>query len=332
MMVDPLEEVLALAEVRAERAATLTGHGDWALRFPAPAGAKFNSVLAGSCTIHTEGVEPITLRAGDSFLLTRPQEFVLSTSPHTHPQPASPLFRTADSTSAEVGPTEQPVTARLVGGSFTFGRRARELLLDTLPPLIHLPAHADGAAMVPHILSRIDHEARTGRLGANVVAEHLAVVLLIDVVRYHLAHHPDGAGWLHGLSDPVVSTALQTIHADPARRWTVQLLADAAHVSRSTLAARFKTTVGQGPLEYLTRWRLELGAHRLTATDQTIATVADAVGYGSEAAFALAFKRELGTPPGSYRKQTRKQDSPLPQSCHPRVSGTFQALQEGKGS
>ncbi len=285
------------------------------MRFPAPAGAKFNSVIVGSCTIETEGLEhPLTLRAGDSFLLTRPQEFVLSTSPRTSVQSASPFFRATGGTSAEVGPVEQPVTARLVGGSFTFGRRARELLLDALPPLIHLPAHADGAAMVPHLLSRIDHEAHKGRIGANVVTEHLAVVLLIDVVRYHLAHHPDGTSWLQGLGDPVVSAALHAIHADPARRWTVRLIADATHVSRSTLAARFKAAVGQGPLEYLTRWRLELGAHRLAATDQTIATIADAVGYGSEAAFALAFKRELGTPPGSYRKEARKHDNETPES------------------
>lgn len=310
LLVDPLEDVLALVGVRAERAATLTGHGDWALRLPAPAGAKFNSVLAGSCTIDTEGLEhPLTLRAGDSFLLTRPQEFVLSTSPRTSVQPAAPFFRATGGTSAEVGPFEYPVTARLVGGSFTFGRRARELLLDALPPLIHLPAHADGAAMVPHLLNRIDHEIRSGRLGANVVTEHLAVVLLIDVVRYHFAHHPDGEGWLQGLSDPVVSAAMHAIHTDPARRWTVGLLAGTAHVSRSTLAARFKSAVGQGPLEYLTRWRLELGAHRLTASEQTIATIADAVGYGSEAAFALAFKRELGTPPGRYRREARRHDT-----------------------
>ncbi len=285
------------------------------MRLPAPDGAKFNSVLTGSCIVDTAGLaHPVALRAGDSFLLTRPQEFVLATSMNVDVQPASPLFRATGGSSAEAGPLDEPVTARLVGGSFAFGRRARELLLDALPPLIHLPAHADGAAMLPHLLTRIDREARTGGLASGVVTEHLAVVLLVDVVRYHLTQQPDRTGWLQGLSDPVVSAALHAIHADPARRWTVQLLADVALVSRSTLAARFKAVVGQGPLEYLTRWRLELGAHRLTGTDQTIAAIADAVGYGSEAAFALAFKRELGAPPGSYRRESRKADSFTPPS------------------
>lgn len=303
--VDPLEDVLALTGARAEHTARLTGHGQWSLRFSAPAGAKFNSVLEGSATLATDALDhPLTLRAGDSFLLTRPQEFTLSSSPGLPPRSASPLFRAAQD-HAVTGAPDQPVTARLVGGSFTFDQRARTLLLDALPPVIQLPAHADGAVLAPHLLTRIDHETRTHHPGAQHVAEHLAVVLLIDMIRHHLARHPGGTGWLHGLGDPVVATALRAIHADPAHPWTVRLLADAAHVSRSAFAARFKKTVGQGPLEYLTRWRLELGAHRLTTTDQTIATIADAVGYGSEAAFSLAFRRELGTPPGGYRRQTR---------------------------
>lgn len=218
------------------------------------------------------------------------------------------LFQATSGRSAEVGPADQPVTAALIGGSFTFDRRARELLLDALPPIIHLHAHAESAAMVQHLLSRIDQEARHGRLGAGIVGQHLAVILLIDIIRHHLAQDPHGTGWLHGLSDPVVAVALQAIHAASAERWTVQLLADEAHVSRATLAARFKAVVGLGPLEYLTRWRIEIGAHRLVTTDQTIASIAESVGYGSEAAFALAFKRERGMTPGSYRRSARSSD------------------------
>ncbi|CAN7383403.1 AraC family transcriptional regulator [Microbacterium foliorum] len=311
MSIDALEDVLSLVEARGELSSTLTGHGDWAVRFPAPAGAKFNSVLTGSCTLDTDGLEyPLTLRVGDSILLTRPQEFVLATSSHAVEQPASPLFRTTRGRSAEVGPADQPVTAALIGCSFTFDRRARELLLDALPPVIHLPSHAEGAVMAQHLLTRIGQEASGERLGAGVIGAHLAVVLLIDLIRHHLAQNPADNGWLHGLTDPVTAAALRAIHADPAARWTVQLLADEAHVSRSTLAARFKTVVGLGPLEYLTRWRLEVGAHRLATTEQTIARIAEDVGYGSQTAFALAFKRRLGVPPGGYRRVATQGQQP----------------------
>ncbi len=302
-LIDPLEDVLALLKARGERTSTFTGRGAWAVRFPAPGGAKFNSVLEGSCTLDTEGLaQPLTLNTGDSFLLTRPQEFVLSTSGQVPEQQASALFRATAGCSAEVGASEQPVSAVLIGGSFRFDRNAQELLLDSLPPVIHLPAHAPGAAMSQYLLGRIGHESSDQRIGAGVVGAHLAVVLLIDIIRHYLAQDPQGTGWLNGLSDPVASDALRSIHSNPSARWTVQLLADKAHVSRSTLAARFKAVVGVGPLEYLTRWRVEIGAHRLTSTDETIATIAEEVGYGSEAAFALAFKRELGSPPGTYRR------------------------------
>ena len=118
----------------------------------------------------------------------------------------------------------------------------------------------------------------------------------------HLLRFSAGPGapsdWLAGLADPVVARAL---HADPARAWTVAGLAREAAVSRSTLAARFKQTVGQGPLDYLTRWRIELAAARIRRGDDTVAVIARDVGYGSESALSTAFKRVTGTSPRAYR-------------------------------
>ncbi|MEU7559153.1 AraC family transcriptional regulator [Streptomyces eurythermus] len=298
---DPLEDVLALVGTRATSASTLTGRGEWALRFPAPAGAKFNSVVQGTCTLTVAGHEPLPLRAGDSFLLTSPAPFALATSPAATVQPASPLFR-GEGRGAQAGPATAPVTTRLVGASFRFAHRARRLLLDPLPPVLLLPAHADGAAFVQQTLGRIERELDEERLGARQVAQQLALVMLVDLLRHHASTGQGPSGWLRGLDDPVTATALRAIHADPARRWSVRSLAETAHVSRSTLAARFKKSVGQGPVEYLTRWRLELAAHRLITTDQPIAAIAQSVGYGSETALGLAFKREFGTTPGAYRR------------------------------
>jgi len=300
---DPLDAVLGLTRARAETVATLRGRGDWAIRFPAPAGAKFNAVLAGSCTVDTAGLpEPVAVRAGDVFVLTRPQEFVLATSPAVAVGPASPHFLASGGRSAEVGPADAPVSAHLIGGSFTFDGRARRLLLDQLPPLVVLPAHAEGASFPPLLLTRIEHEMRRNTPGSTVVAEHLALVLLVEVLRHHALDASQAAGWLRGLDDQVIGVTLRAIHGDPARPWTVKTLAEAAHVSRSTLAARFKRLVGIGPLEYLMRWRLELAAHELVTTGATIATIATRIGYGSEAAFSLAFKRELGATPGAFRR------------------------------
>lgn len=298
--------MLELTQARGELTSTLTGHGDWAVRFPAPAGAKFNAVVSGSCVLDTAGLDrPIPLAAGDAFLLTREQEFVLATSLRSAEQPARVLFDRAAGRGATAGDPQAPVTAQLIGGSFTFDRRARELLLDALPPVVHVPADAEGAAGIRQLLERVAQEADRAAPGSGAVGAHLAIVLLIDIVRHHLAQRGGAAGWLRGLADPVAGPALRAIHAYPAARWTVQLLADEARVSRSTMAARFAAVVGTGPLTYLTRWRIELATHRLTTTDQTIALISQAVGYGSEAAFALAFKRERGLPPGAFRRSRR---------------------------
>ncbi|MET9110600.1 helix-turn-helix transcriptional regulator, partial [Streptomyces zhihengii] len=136
--------------------------------------------------------------------------------------------------------------------------------------------------------------------------EHLAVVMLVHVLRIHLARaSPAVPGWLAGLADPVVAAALAAVHGDPARAWTVADLARAGAVSRSTLASRFKQAVGQGPSEYLTSWRIELAAKRLLDDGETLSSVARAVGYGSESALSTAFKRVTGLSPREYRRRAR---------------------------
>jgi AraC-like DNA-binding protein len=126
-------------------------------------------------------------------------------------------------------------------------------------------------------------------------------VMLVHVLRTHLAGGAGAPGLLAALADPVVATALRALHARPAHHWTVRELAGTAAVSRSTLAARFTAALAQGPLEYLTLWRMELAAERLRGGTDTLATIARAVGYGSESALSAAFKRVTGRSPREYR-------------------------------
>lgn len=168
--------------------------------------------------------------------------------------------------------------------------------------MIHVPAGTGQAETLQWALGQIDRELRRRPMGATLVAEHLAVVMLIHVLRIHLARDPKAvSGWLAGLGDPVVAAALTLMHDRPEHPWTVAELALAGTVSRSTLAARFKATVGRGPLDYLTRWRVELASRQLRQGSDTVATIARAVGYGSESALSTAFKRVTGISPRDYR-------------------------------
>ncbi|MEV7149234.1 AraC family transcriptional regulator [Streptomyces sp. NPDC093084] len=299
---DPLEDVLTLLKTRSHLSAGLIAGGRWAVRFDAPDGVKFNAVRRGSCRLEVDGAdEPIDLAEGDCYLLTRGRPFTLRSAPGVFPVPAGVVFAGAEDGMARTGHGEDVL---MIGGRFSFGARAQELLLDRLPPVIHLPAGTRHAETVRWALTAIDQEMSNRPMGSTVVAEHLAIVMLVHVLRLHLAREPRAvSGWLAGLADPVVAAALDCLHRDPAKPWTVAELAAVAGVSRSALAVRFKATVGRAPLEYLTRWRIELAARRLREDGATLAAVAHAVGYGSESALSVAFKRVLGTSPGDYRKQ-----------------------------
>ncbi|MFJ5831706.1 AraC family transcriptional regulator [Streptomyces sp. NPDC093089] len=298
---DPLEGVLTLLETRGHLSAGLAAGGRWAVRFGAPDGVKFSAVRRGSCLLEVDGLDaPVALAEGDCHLLAHRLPFTLRSDPEAVPVPAAPLFARAEDGVARVGTGDATL---LVGGRFSFGARAQELLLDRLPPVIHVPADTAHAETVRWALAAIDRELTDRRMAFGLVAEQLAVVMLVHVLRLHLAREPHAVtGWPAGLADPVTATALAALHRDPARAWTVAELAHACAVSRSTLAARFKATVGQGPLEYLTRWRIELAARRLRGSGDTLASIAHAVGYGSEGALSVAFERVLGVPPGDYRR------------------------------
>ncbi|MGI5397313.1 AraC family transcriptional regulator [Streptomyces sp. CA-251251] len=302
---DPLEDVLTLLNPRSHLSSGLVAGGRWAVSFGAPDGVKFNAVRRGSCLLEVDEVsEPIELAEGDCYLLTRQRPFTLRSDPQAVPVDAAHVFGRAQAGIARAG---QGSDVFLIGGRFSFRARAQELLLDRLPPVVHVPAGTQHAETVQWALTAIDLELTHQPMASTVVAEHLAVVMLVHVLRLHLAREPHAvSGWLAGLGDPVVATALTFLHRDPARSWTVAELASATAVSRSTLAARFKDTVGQGPQEYLTRWRIELAARQLRDGEETLASIAHSVGYGSESALSVAFKRVLGVPPGDYRKHLMK--------------------------
>ena len=99
--------------------------------------------------------------------------------------------------------------------------------------------------------------------------------------------------------EPAILPALSVLHADPAAPWTVETLAREVSLSRATLTRRFSTLVGEPPLSYLTRWRMELAARRLRETDKAVSAIARQVGYTSEFAFSRAFSRLRGLPPGT---------------------------------
>jgi transcriptional regulator GlxA family with amidase domain len=141
-------------------------------------------------------------------------------------------------------------------------------------------------------------------VGTGVVISGLADILFVQAIRSHLSQANEGdVGWLAALSDPRIGAAMRALHGKPAEPWTVEKLAGIANMSRSAFAARFKAKLGEAPHEYLTRWRMFRAGVLLRSTERSLASIANDVGYESDAALSKAFSRVVGMAPGAFRKQ-----------------------------
>lgn len=164
-----------------------------------------------------------------------------------------------------------------------------------------MPASSSAAAHTElgHLALRADR----GQPGAAALLERASETMFIDALRRYLECLPVGStGWLAGLRNAQIGRALALIHRAPARPWTIDDLARAAGLSRSVFCDRFLRLLGQPPMQYLARWRMEAAAGLLRGGQAPVASVALEVGYESEAAFARAFKRETGTSPARWRR------------------------------
>jgi transcriptional regulator GlxA family with amidase domain len=181
-------------------------------------------------------------------------------------------------------------------------------LIGSLPVALTVGGAGGGSGDVALTLRLIDAEAGhqpAGRsIGSQALLARLGDVLFMQILRAWLqgsgSPQPTGEGWFAAMRDPQIGTALVALHAEPAMPWTVSSLAGRAGLSRSRFAERFTALVGESPLAYLTRWRLNTAAQLLVERDRTVRDVARAVGYGSESAFSRAFTRHHGVPPSHF--------------------------------
>jgi transcriptional regulator GlxA family with amidase domain len=184
-------------------------------------------------------------------------------------------------------------------------------LLDGLPRVVRVNIRSDaqGTVLESMIRHAVD-QASDGAPGSKAIVAHLAQVLFAEVLRrYLLQLSPSRTGWLASAADPIISRALVALHQRPGETWTLDKLAKEIGLSSSALTERFARCLGQGPIGYLTNWRLELAAESLRSTSRSVLQIAGEVGYDSEAAFNRAFKRRFQAPPARYRRNWRAEAS-----------------------
>ncbi|WP_300156230.1 AraC family transcriptional regulator [Solidesulfovibrio sp.] len=297
---DPLSDMLALLRPRNTLSAGFDAGGRWSVRFPAqPGSIKCGAVVTGECLLVVEDVAEATrLRTGDAFLLPRGRPFRLASDLDAPPAEAREVF--GQSPNGGITAYGGGGDCFLVSCRFILADRHADLLLGLLPPVVRI-RDAPGKAALRWGVERMMEELREGLPGGDLLVRHLAHMMLVQVLRRHLADVSHrGAGWLHGLADGRIGQALAAMHADPAHPFTLGELAARVGMSRSTFAQRFKETVGASAMDYLTRWRMLLAGDRLAHSADSVAAVAALCGYASESAFGTAFKRVMGCSPRQY--------------------------------
>ena len=298
---DALSDILSLLKPASYMFRGIDAGGDWAVRFEAHRGMKCFAILSGQVWLTVDGVGDVLLKQGDCVLLPHGYGSRIGSAPEVPARDAWAVFPAV----AEGGVVtiNDGGDAIGLGGFFAFDNRHADMLMNVLPPIVHICEEADRAALRGAI-ERIMLELRTPQPGGFLVAQHLAHLMLLLALRIVLAKGPDGGiGWIYPLGDRQLGAAMNALHGDPARKWTIQSLADVAAMSRSTFALRFRARVGESPIDYLTRWRMLLAAERLLGSRDTIAVIAPSLGYDSDSAFSTAFKRVMGCAPRDYARQ-----------------------------
>jgi AraC-like DNA-binding protein len=301
--VDPLAEVLDVSRVRGAVLANVRAHAPWGLALPQSTGASFHALTSGTAWLRAAGAEPLQLMPGDLLLLPTGIPHRLSSTPSGRCRPFDREMKQQQMTPDGDLVLDGPGAATtFVCAGYDYDHEVTQPLLSLLPPVLHLPADPIGGARIGAVVTLLAGELGAHDAGARAAVARLIDLLLIHVVRTWSAAGDERPSWLRALHDPVIARALAILHERPADAWTIERLAAEVHLSRATLARRFAELVGEPPLMYLTRWRMDLAARRLRDTTDPVETIARSVGYTSEYAFNRAFSRHRGQPPGRYRR------------------------------
>ncbi|HEY3326659.1 MAG TPA: AraC family transcriptional regulator [Novimethylophilus sp.] len=303
---DALTDILASMRLRGEVYFRCELSAPWGMDIDRTPVAEFHVVARGSCWLKMADMEKsICLEAGDVVVFPHGHAHVLLDAPDSVALPAEAIIgsRKID----RYGPVvygSGGTTANILCGYFEFDRNVRYPLIDALPPLIHIQgADATEMSWLQTTINFICYETRAMRPGTEAVVNRLVEVLFAQIMRAYIAQTATPPGILGAIADAKVGLALNAMHLRPEYAWSLEELAQHAGMSRTAFTQRFHTLAGRTPMHYLTEWRMQKAKEMLISTSMTMPTIAERVGYQSEASFGKAFKKYIGVSPGACRRE-----------------------------
>jgi len=269
----------------------------------------FHFLVEGRCKVRlAEGGEVLDVAAGDVVLFPQDDRHLMGSDLRTRPLESENTGAEDSADLIQIRHGGGGAVTRFVCSYLACSRSMFRPLLESLPRVLRIPI-GDGtaSALLREVLQTGVRETSAARPGSGSLRAKLADLMFVEALRRYAENlPPEGKGWLAGVRDAQVGRALALMHREPGRAWTVDELARKVALSRSALARRFASLVGESPIHYLARWRLALAAQGLRAGTEAIARISEVSGYESEAAFSRAFRREFGLSPTAWRKAGAK--------------------------
>jgi AraC-like DNA-binding protein len=282
-----------------------------ALRFPCDRSLGLHVVTRGQVVLHSTALKkPLVLAAGDIALMARGCTHVLGTQEDLRGARIETVTDTLD-----LDPSNKPADKRaaadaaaehvVISGAYQFWNPPLHPLFSQMPAWFVLRGD-----QVPRLgplsltVALLKEELGQRELGGTTIVHGLFDVIFTYVLREVLAEQGRSSGnWSHAVRDAQVRQALALMHDDCAHPWTLDELAQRIGLSRSSLAERFRSAMGDTPLNYLRAVRMQKAMRMLGETSKNLEQVALEVGYQDAFSFSKAFKRTVGVAPKDFRRK-----------------------------
>ena len=268
--------------------------GSWATDTSGTGRSTFHLISDGDCWLHLEELEhPVKLEAGDFLIFPRDARHCISSSNGLNCDPGQ-----------RIAFNDTGKQTAMVCGYFLFDSPNSNLVINSLPDWMLIKCEQpDIGFRLKQLARMIKAENESPLLGKEAIIDKLTELLFIQVIRHYLhAGKQSDKGLLAALADKRIGEALKAFHMSPGENWSVEKLAESAHLSRSAFSSLFSSILGEPPMQYVTYWRMQMAYGKLLKSRQSIADIAEQVGYSSEPAFRKAFRQVMGITPGMIRK------------------------------
>lgn len=310
-MLDLLSDILTRLSMRGTLYFRTSFTKPWGVAVPQHENvARFHYAHRGACLVSVAGMEnPVFVEQGDLIIIPHgaPHELYCGHNPEETVLPLDTVLEESGYDGSGVlvyGGDDKPVSeTQLICGHFSFGAQTRHILFERLPPLVHVKNYGEAAGKwMEATLRVIGDEAGGHRMGSDLIALKMSEAILAQAIRSFLESDVAQDWSLDGFTDKNLALALDAFHKNPHRSWTVETLAKAAGMSRTSFAVAFQKKMAMTPIDYVTSWRMELAKQALLDPVNSIADVAESVGYASDSAFARTFKKETGFTPAGFKR------------------------------